>query len=530
MGSSSRTTGFSESHANRFQLTRRELIAAGAAGLVATAPGFARAAATPQGKLTWGVHVTLAPTWFDPAETSGVITPFMQLYAVHDAMVKPMPGNPQAPCLAESWSASEDGLSYEFVLRDGAVFHNGEPVTAEDVKFSFERYKGTANTVLKDRVAAVDTPDPRRVRFTLKKPWADFMTFYANATGAGWIVPKKYVEKVGPDGFKNAPIGAGPYKFVSFTPGIEVVYEAFDRYWRKTPSVKRLVFKGIPDETTRLAALKGGEVDIVYSIRGELAEDLRSTPGLTLEPVVLQGTQWLEFSEQWDPKSPWHDERVRRAANLAMNRKGINQALTLGYSKLTNSIIPDLMEFYWQPPEPVYDPAKAKQLLAEAGYPSGFDAGEHYVDAAYANVAEALIDNFRAVGIRAKLRPLERAAFFEGHAGKKFHGIIEAGSGAFGNAATRLEAFVIKGGTYVYGSYPDIDALFEQQAAELDHNRREAILHKVQRLVTERAIFAPIWQLAFINGTGPRVGVSGFGLIPGYPYTAPYEDITIKGT
>ena len=249
--------------------------------------------------------------------------------------------------------------------------------------------------------------------------------------------------------------------------------EAFDQYWRKTPSVKRIVLKGIPDETTRLAALKGGEVDIVYSIRGELAEDLRSTPGLKLEPVVLQGTQWLEFSEQWDAKSPWHDLRVRQAANLAMNRKGINEALTLGYSKLTNSIIPDLMEFYWQPPEPVYDPAKAKQLLAEAGYPNGFDAGEHYVDAAYANVAEALIDNFRAVGIRAKLRPLERAAFFEGHASKKFHGIIEAGSGAFGNAATRLEAFVVKGGTYVYGSYPDIDALFEQQAAELDHKRRE---------------------------------------------------------
>ena len=121
MGSSSGTSWFSGSQANRFQLTRRELIAAGAAGLAAAAPGFARAAATSSGKLTWGVHVTLAPTWFDPAETPGVITPFMQLYALHDAMVKPMPGNPQAPCLAESWSASEDGLSYEFVLREGAV-------------------------------------------------------------------------------------------------------------------------------------------------------------------------------------------------------------------------------------------------------------------------------------------------------------------------------------------------------------------------------------------------------------------------
>ncbi len=514
--------------ANRLRLTRREVLAAGAAGLVAGAPGFARAAA-PQGQLSWGVHITLAPTWFDPAETPGVITPFMIMYALHDAVLKPLPGDPQAPCLAESWSASEDGLSYEFVLRQGTVFHNGEPVTAEDVKFSFERYKGTAQAVLKERVAAVDIPDPRRVRFTLKKPWADFLTFYANATGAGWIVPKKYVEKVGPDGFKQAPIGAGPYKFVSYTPGIEVVFEAFDRYWRKTPSVKRLVLKVIPDETTRLAALKGGEVDIVYSIRGELAEDLRRTPGLTLKPVVAQGTQWLEFTEQWDEKSPWHDLRVRQAANLAMNRKGINDALTLGFSKLTNSIIPYNFDYFWQPPEPAYDPAKAKQLLAEAGYPNGFDAGEHYVDAAYANVAEALIDNFRTVGIRAKLRPLERAAFFEGHSSKKFHGIVEAGSGAFGNAATRLEAFVAKGGSYVYGSYPDIDALFEQQASELDRKRREAVLHKIQQLVTERAIFAPIWQLGFINGVGPRVGESGFGLISGYSYTAPYEDITIKG-
>jgi peptide/nickel transport system substrate-binding protein len=507
--------------------SRRDVLALAALGLAAGAPGLARAAA-PQGQLTWGIHVTLAPSWFDPAETPGVITPFMILYALHDAVLKSMPGEPRAPSLAESWSASEDGLSYDFALRQGTLFHNGEPVTAEDVKFSFERYKGTAYTLLKERVAAVETPDARHVRFKLKAPWADFMTFYANATGAGWVVPKKYVEKVGPHGFNTAPIGAGPYKLVSQTPGVELVFEAFDGYWRKTPSVKRLVFKMIPDETTRLAALKAGEIDIVYSIRGELAEELRRTPGLTLKPVVPQATQWLEFTEQWNEKSPFHDVRVRQAANLAIDRDGINQALTLGYSQLTNSLIPNTFEFFWPPPAPVHDPARAKKLLAEAGYPDGFDAGEHFVDAAYANVAEAILDNFRAVGIRAKLRPLERAAFFEGHSSKKLRGIVEAGSGAFGNAATRLEAFVVKGGTYVYGSFPDIDKLFEEQAAEQDQKRRAGILQKMQQLVTERAIFAPIWQLGFINGVGPRVGQSGFGLIPGFAYTAPYEEITIK--
>src|SRR2546428_2867087 len=264
-------------------------------------------AAAPEGQMTWAVHISLAPTWFDPAETSGIITPFMVLYALHDAVVKPLPGSPMAPALAESWNVSPDGLVYEFVLWRGARFHNGDPVTAEDVKFSFERYRGTASRPLKESVAAVETPDPSRVRFRLKRPWPDFMTFYVGATGAGWIVPKKYVEKVGDEGFKKMPIGAGPYRFVSFTPGVELVVEAFDQYWRKAPNVKRLVLRSIPDEATRLAALKRVEVDVAYNIRGPLAEEIRRSAGLTLKPNVGQATHWGSFPEQLDPKSPVPD-------------------------------------------------------------------------------------------------------------------------------------------------------------------------------------------------------------------------------
>ncbi len=221
---------------DRSGMTRRDLLAVTALGAVAGAPAIARAAG-PQGQLTWGIHVSLAPAWFDPAETSGLITPYMVLYALQDAIVKPMPGNVLTPSLAESWSASEDGLTYDFVLREGTKFHNGDPVTAEDVKFSFGRYHGVSHDLMATRVAQVEVPDPRHVRFKLKEPWPDFLTFYGNATGSGWIVPKKYVEKVGDDGYKKAPIGAGPYKFVSFTPGVELVLEAFEGYWRKTPSV-----------------------------------------------------------------------------------------------------------------------------------------------------------------------------------------------------------------------------------------------------------------------------------------------------
>ena len=485
-------------------------------------------AAAPAGQMTWGIHISLAPTWFDPAETTGIVTPFMLLYALHDAMVKPLPGNPLAPSLAESWTVSPDGLTYEFVLRKGTRFHTGEPVTADDVKFSFERYRGAASKAFKERVTAVEIPDPARVRFRLKQPWPDFLTFYSSATGAGWIVPKKYVEKVGDEGFKKHPIGAGPYKFVSYAPGVELVLEAMDQYWRKTPSVKRLVFKAIPDPSTRFAALKRGEIDVSYWMTASLGEELRRTPGLTLKPAIANNTYWVYFVDQWDPKSPWHDRRVRLAANHAIDRQGINQAETLGSSRMTYSLIPGHFEFFWQPPVITHDKARAKQLLAEAGYPNGFDAGDFTCDSVHAGIAEPIANDLQAAGMRVKLRPLERAAYNKGQVEKKFKNLVLSASAAFGNAPTRIEAFVAAGGAYVYGSYPDIDGLFREQAAELDRKKREATLHRIQQLIHEKAMFAPIFNLAAMGGFGPRVEESGLGLITGFPFSGPYEDLKLK--
>jgi peptide/nickel transport system substrate-binding protein len=487
------------------------------------------AAAAPEGELTWAVHVSLAPTWFDPAETPGVILPFMVLYALHDALVKPMPGNAMAPSLAESWSVSPNGLAYEFVLRAGVKFHNGEPVSAEDVKFSLERYRGGGAATLKDRAAAVEVVDARRVRIRLKQPWPDFLTFYATpAIGAAWIVPKRYVERVGEDGFKRAPIGAGPYRFVSFTPGIELVLEAFDGYWRKTPSVKRLVFRSVPDESTRLAMLKRSEADIAYSFRGPLAEELRRTSGVTLKATSPTFTEWLTFTEQWDPKSPWADRRVRLAANLAIDRKSINEAEYLGLGRISSSIIPRDFSFYWPAPPHPYDPARARQLLAEAGYPRGFDAGEIASDLTYAPTVEAVINALQPVGIRARLRALERAAYLKADQEKSFKKLARIGSAAAGNAATRIEAFVVSGGIRAYGGYPEIDALFRDQAAEPDPKKREALLHRIQQLMHERVMFAPIVEPAFLAGCGPRLEESGLGLIVGHLYSAPYEDLRLK--
>ena len=485
------------------------------------------ATAAPEGTMTWGVHITLASRWLDPAETEGIITPFMVLYALHDALVKPMPGKSMAPSLAESWSTSPDGLVYEFVLRKGVKFHNGEPVTAEDVKFSFDRYRGAGAKILKDRVREVQILDPGRVRFHLKQPWPDFMTFYGtSATGAGWIVPKKYVEKVGDDGFKKAPIGAGPYRFVSFNPGVELVLEAFEGYWRKTPSIKRLVFRSLPDETTRAAALKSGEVDVAFLLSGPTAEDIRRTPGLRLVAPLL-GIFWLDFPDQWDPKSPWADRRVRLAASLAIDRQALSQAETLGFSRPTGSLVPRDFEFALPIDAPAHDPRRARQLLAEAGHPNGFDGGEMTPFPPYNSMGETIVGWLQAVGIRTRMRTLERGAFMTSWREKKLHGVVLTVTGVSGNAATRLESFVTKNGAFAFGALPEVDDLFRRQAREMDRKKREALLFQMQRILNEQATQAPVYHLGFPTGLGPRVEDILAHAIPGF-YMSPYEDLKLK--
>ncbi|MGH8064682.1 MAG: ABC transporter substrate-binding protein [Candidatus Entotheonellia bacterium] len=494
------------------------------AGDVWAAPA---AAYTPAGEMRWALYVTISPAWFDPGQVAVVGgTPFWFGYALHDALVKPMPDNPMAPSLAESWTASDDQRAYEFTLREGLTFHNGDPFTAEDVKFTFQRYK---STILHERVREVEIVDPHRVRFHLHQPWPDFMAYYGTlATGAGWIVPKKYLEQVGDDGFRRHPIGLGPYKFVSHTPGVELVMEAVDSYWRKVPHVKRLVFKSVPEGTTRLAMLKKGEVDVAYDLDVPAAEEVKRDPRLRLAFSGGIGSFYLDFLEQWDPKSPWHDPRVRLAANYALDREALNEAERLGASPPAGSIIPRTFDFAL-PIEPYpYDPARAKRLLAEAGYPNGFDAGDLTPHSPYFSLGEAVANYLGAVGIKVRLRTMERAAYQSARAAKQLRGLCVCVSARYGNAATRIEEAVVSTGTFAYGGYPDLDALFKQQDVETDRAKREVLLHQIQQLMHERVMFGPIWLYFWPSGIGPRVEEPALMWINPFPWSAPLEDVRLK--
>jgi len=494
-----------------------------------TSTGEVAAQAQPDGQLTIAFDATIAPTFLDPAETPGIGTPFVFLYAMHDALIKPLPGNDMAPCLAESWKESPDGLVYEFKLREGLKFHNGDPFTAEDVKFSFLRYRGASAKLLHDRVKAVDIIDPYRIRFVLHTPWPDFLVIYATpATGAAWVVPKKYLEKVGEDGFRRQPVGLGPYRFSRMTPGIELVLEANEQYWRKKPSIKRVIIKGIPDRTTRMAMLKTGEADIGYLMVGLEAATIKADPKLRLAKVIPPATWWMEYPEQWNPKSPWHDRRVRLAATLAVDKKGLNDAERLGFSRLTGSMIPGVMDFALRIDPYPYDPAQAKRLLAEAGYPNGFDAGDLTPLPPFTTMGEAVGNYLATVGIRTRVRSMERATFMEAWRSKKLSGILVTVSAQPGNASVRLETFVISSAPYASGGYPEIDDLFQQQAQERDRKKREVLLHRIQRLIHERVMFGPIFDPATLHGVGPRVEESGIGLNAQLYFAAPYEDMRLK--
>jgi peptide/nickel transport system substrate-binding protein len=474
------------------------------------------------------MHVSLSPNWFDPAEMPAQITPFGILYALHDAVVRPLPGERMGPALAESWSESPDGLTYEFKLRPNLKFHNGDPCTAEDVAFSFTRYKGVGAAEFKAKVKNVEAVDARTVRFHLPQPWPDFMTFYGTtATAAGIVVPKKYLEQVGEDGFKKHPIGIGPYKFVSHIPGIELVLEANEAYWRHPPYIKRIVMKGVPEGTTRLAMLKRGEADIAFALEGEVAEEVKRDPKLTLVDTRHASIQWLDFAEQWNPKSPWHDKRVRLAANYALDRQAINEAACLGFCPPTAVIIPRVMDFALQTEPLPYAPEKAKQLLKEAGYPNGFDAGELAPIPPFYVMGESVVNYLNAVGIRVTMRTMERAAFYTAWKEKKLPGLSIVGAGASGNAATRVEAFIYSKGTYAYGGYPDIDELFQQQAVERDKAKREALLHRIQQLTMERVMYAPIMDFRALVGVGPRVAEHAINSLPVHPFP-PLEEIRLK--
>ena len=293
--------------------------------------------------------------------------------------------------------------------------------------------------------------------------------------------------------------------------------------------MKRLVFKTVPESTTRLAMLKRGEVDIAYLLEGPQAQEVKRDPNLKLAFSGGIAIFYLDFLDQWDPKSPWHDRRVRLAANYAIDRQALSEAETLGASKPVGNHVPQTFEFAL--------PHRALPLRPGEGEAAARGGGLSRTGSTPASCT-----SFRPISRWARRSPdisrrsasgsrcawTERGAFMALISSKKAKGLCVCSTALYGNAASRLSEVIPSDGAWAYGGYPDIDALFKQQAVETDRKKREAMLHQIQRLVHERVRYGPIFQYVWPSGMGPRVAEPALMLIDPYPWSAPLEEVRLK--
>ncbi|MFC1909546.1 ABC transporter substrate-binding protein, partial [Chloroflexota bacterium] len=480
-----------------------------------------------EGTFTWGNHFKNFAACFDPRLTTKS-TEFLFLYAWCDALVKSMPEGSFTPSLATSWSMSPDGLTYTFNLRKGVKFHNGDEMTAEDVKFSYDRYEGNASDLLRERISRVEIVDPYTINFVLKAPWNDFMEYYAGTgvSGASWIVPKKYVEEVGNDEFVKHPIGAGPYKVVSVEPGVNAVMEAYEDYWRKVPHVKTMVFDAVAERSTNFAKLKVGEVDVAMSMKGPLAAAVMEDPDMTYYSSRSASVLMLIPAKQWDPQSPWSNVKVRQAASLALDRQVLVDSVFPG-SLIPGQFMPDEMFGVKKFPVDPYDEEKAKQLLADAGYPNGFDGGKFYGVNTYSDTYNVAVTYWNNIGINVELELYDNAVYYQKAYNGELDGIIFDSTSGGVTAAYRVWRLVedISGH---YGQYDDITALNEQQKVEQDPTKRADIINQIQQLVHDQYMVIPLHQNANPCGVGLRVKahMMGASASPCW-WPAPYEDVEL---
>ncbi|MFN0091324.1 MAG: ABC transporter substrate-binding protein [Acidimicrobiales bacterium] len=495
------------------------------------------ARAAPQGKYTYGFNTAFSPAWMDPQEYPAQATPYLVAFAIHEGVVRHMPGRPLSPGLASSYKVADDYLSATFTLREGLTFHNGDPLTSEDVKFTYENYKGTASDLFKARTERVETPDARTVRFVFKQPFVDFLLLYGTpASGAGWVVPKKYYTEVGPDRYKQNPVGAGPFRFVRNNGGNELELEAFDGYWRRSAGVKTMVMKFITDNATRFAATQAGEIDVMTNLPATLLEVARNTPGMRVQPSV-SGNFWLEMPGWERPDSPFHDVRVRKAVSLALDRKAISDAEAGGMASLEGTWIPQAWGGAIQPKDAPdawrSDLVEAKRLMAEAGFPNGFEVSQLTPLPPFNSLAERVITQLAAIGIKTKLNIMERGAFLE--ATQKgvdgLPGLIINISSAPGDAASRVRAFATCKGSSSRTCIPELDAKFAVYETSVDAAERSRLLTEVQRILLDQYVFPFVYTQTNLGVFGPRIANEPkdvYGAMPQFPLLAPYEDVTVR--
>jgi peptide/nickel transport system substrate-binding protein len=439
-------------------------------------------------------------------------------FALYDLLVRLNDQGEAEGVVAESWTVSPDGKTWTFKIRKGIKFHNGDPLTAADVMFSVEHYKSEESTnpwspYLRNNFASNSTPDDYTYQYVTNTVEPALILCFSYTR----ILPKNYYESVGKDAFRAAPIGSGPYKFVKFIPSTSFEMEANTDYWGGMPSYKTIIDLAVPEEATRVALIKSGEVDIAQSLTPDRLVELRNA-GYTLQEAGLNSLSNISFPGTWDTDSPTKNIKVRQAMSYAINRQEMSDTFFNGLAKPGSRWFMDPASWGWDPawkPDP-YDVARAKALLAEANYPAAFDDPVIQLygqTGMQTNILQMLQGYWNAAGIQTKLNTVD----FQGYLGLFFFGKRAPTDPNMGAViAWWYQNFLISvyhsanmytaGGVHSTGNDPKADELFKKAASEPDLVKAEQYWTEFQNYAYDMWVNVGVLEMPTYIVVGPELG------------------------
>ncbi len=424
------------------------------------------------------------------------------------------------PALAESWEIADDGVSYTFHLRQDVTFHNGEAFTADDVIFSWETYTQPEVTyasswTIAESIEKVDD-------YTIVMMTPDLNPFFLNEVAINWsIIPKDYYEEVGPEGFAEHPVGTGAFMFEEWVKGDHITVVANPNYWREGyPLLERIIFRPIPESSTRLAAVRTGEADIATRLSFEEARSLMGDPGVLIVRTPLDRVQYIGFNNMSTGiGTPIMEKDVRLAINYAVDKDAIVEsifggaAISLGGMFSTNNPGYDADEYF------AYDPDKARELLTKAGYPNGFNTGLGCPDGAYLNVnemCEAVVGYLAEVGIDVELTLREANQHWDMEVAKELEPMfMDSWGSSNGEAIQRLTGSLDEGEAYANWFDPKLVELIREAKRTIDPAERKAVYDEIQQNLFEDPPF--LYLLQEVSYAALTTRVNGFAM---YPYEA----------
>ncbi len=502
---------------------RRGLVA-GCIAAALTAPLAGPALAAPQGEVV--VAGALLRQQFDPTVMVAVTdhTAFNMLY---DGLLN-LTAKGKVPALATSWTISDDGKQVDFELRKGVKFHNGDPFTADDVKFSYEMLLKDGNThsyrkAFVAQIKSIEVLDPHKVRFTLNQPWPSF--FSSARYGIQPIVPKNYYEKVGAKEFAQKPVGTGPFKLVAVQAGEWSKFEANENYWGQVSKVKTVTQRLVKEPFTLYAMLEKGEADVVFGLTGALLEKVKANKQMRLFESKYSGTSGIYFNPNKFPEAS--DKRVRMAVAYAINRPAIAKNILSGICEPASSIFTPATFGHLPSLKPIpYDPAKAKALLKEAGVAPGKEISWMLHTESFGSlpsapqVLEAIAGNLEAVGFKVTREQADTSSWLAMMRGKKQPGVFYGPSSMPDDGGETLEGWYSSTAVWSSGyiNVPEYDTVFKTQLGITDLKKREKMLQDWAKLEDEKRMAVPLFWCNTTYAAGPRVKSWSPAVISAYHY------------